>query len=181
MTAVSPFRVAFVAGVMPDKWARMWAERVRRPLDLVPIDVSEQEDVVRDGAVDMCLVRDLEKPPGWHLIPLYREQPVVVASIDHPVSAYDEIDIGELVDEYQHEVPPLSARDAVEAVAAGTGVVVLPKSVARLHHRKDVRAVPVTGVEESPVGLAWLIDNEDPDVQTFIGIVRGRSANSSRT
>lgn len=174
------FRVGFVPGVMPDKWKRLWGERVRRPLELVPVSEQDQERVVRDHEVDMCLVRDMEKQPGWHMIPLYREQPVVVAGIEHPVSAYDEIAIGELADEHHHEVPPLSAKDAVEAVAAGTGVVVLPKSVARLHHRKDVKAVPVTGVEESPVGLAWLITNEDPDVQTFIGIVRGRTANSSR-
>lgn len=180
MTAVSPFRVAFVAGVMPDKWARIWSERSRRKLELVPIDVADQERVIRDREVDMALVREMEKGDGLHLIPLYREQPVVVASVEHPVSAYEEIDVAELADEHQHQVPPLSARDAVEAVAAGTGVVVLPKSLARLHHRKDVKAVPVSGVDESPIGLAWLVDNEDPDVQTFIGIVRGRSANSSR-
>lgn len=181
MTAVSPFRVAFVAGVMPDKWARIWAERVRRTLVLVPIEAADQERVLRDGEVDMCLARDLfGKPDGFHLIPLYREQPVVVAGIEHPVSAYDEISVDELSDEYLHDLATVSAKDAVEAVAAGTGLVVLPKSVARLHHRKDVKAVPVTGVEESPVGLLWLVDNEDPDVQTFVGIVRGRSANSSR-
>lgn len=181
MTPVSPFRVAFVTGVMPDKWARIWSERVRRPLELVPVEVADQERVVRDGEVHMALVRDLAKGEGLHLIPLYREQPVVVASVEHPVAAYDEIDLAELADEYRHEVPPLSAKDAVEAVAAGTGIVVLPRSLARLHQRKDVTAVPVLGVAESPVGLAWLVANEDPDVQTFIGIVRGRSANSSRT
>ncbi len=180
MSPVSPFRVAFVAGVMPGKWERIWAERVRRPLQLVPVDVSDQERVIRDGEVDMAFVRDMSRSEGLHLIPLYREQPVVVASIEHPVSAYDEIDVADLADEYRHQVPPLSAKDAVEAVAAGTGVVVLPRSLARLHQRKDVKAVPVSGVEESPIGLAWLVANEDPDVQTFIGIVRGRSANSSR-
>jgi hypothetical protein len=38
----------------------------------------------------------------------------------------------------------------------------------------------VTGIEPTTVGLAWLIDNDDERVQTFIGIVRGRSRNSSR-
>lgn len=180
MTAVSPFRVAFVAGVMPGKWERIWGERTRRRLELVPVEVADQERVIREGEVDMCLVREMEKGEGMHLIPLYREQPVVVASVEHPVAAYDEIPIEDLADEHQHAVPPLSVKDAIEAVAAGTGVVVLPKSLARLHQRKDVKAVHVTGVEESPVGLAWLVENEDPDVQTFIGIVRGRSANSSR-
>ena len=30
------------------------------------------------------------------------------------------------------------------------------------------------------VGLAWLVDNDDPWVQRFIGIVRGRTERSSR-
>lgn len=177
---MTPFRVAFVAGVMPDKWARVWADRVRRPLELIPIQPEDQERVLQDGSVHMCLARALEKRPGLHVIPLYREQPVVVASTEHPVAAYDEIDVADLAGEHRFELPEVSAKDAVEAVAAGTGVVILPRSVARLHHRKDVVAVPVTGVEESPVGLAWLADLDDPDVETFIGIVRGRTANSSR-
>jgi hypothetical protein len=56
----------------------------------------------------------------------------------------------------------------------------VPMSLARLHHRKDVVHVPVTGVPTTKVGLAWLVDNDDERVQTFIGVVRGRSAHSSR-
>ena len=53
-------------------------------------------------------------------------------------------------------------------------------SVARLHARKDVTYRPVSDLPPTTVGLAWLVDNDDPRVQTFIGIVRGRSVNSSR-
>jgi DNA-binding transcriptional LysR family regulator len=74
----------------------------------------------------------------------------------------------------------MSLREAVEVVASGTGVLVVPMSVARLHHRKDVAFRPVTDLPTTKVGLAWLVDNEDPRVQTFIGIVRGRTARSSR-
>ena len=54
-------------------------------------------------------------------------------------------------------------------------------SVARLHHRKDVTHRPVTDLPTTKVGLAWLVDNEDERVQAFIGIVRGRTARSSRS
>ena len=40
------------------------------------------------------------------------------------------------------EVDP--TKQAIELVAAGAGVLVLPQSVARLYNRKDVRAVPLT-------------------------------------
>jgi DNA-binding transcriptional LysR family regulator len=177
-----PFRVGFVPGVMPGKWERVWRERMRRALELVTIEVADQEEALREGRVDMCLVRGEVDRDLFHLIPLYREVPVVVVPADHPVTAYDEIDVAELADEYDvlREHPDLSTKEAVETVAAGTGIVVVPMSLARLHHRKDVEFRPVTGVEESPVGLAWLRERDDPDIQAFIGIIRGRTPRSTR-
>jgi DNA-binding transcriptional LysR family regulator len=186
VTSARPFRVGFVPGVMPGKWERAWRERQRRPLELVQVEVADQEAALREGRVDMCLVRGAVDREVFHLIPLYREVPVVVVPVDHPVTAYDEIDVAELADEYDVLAghPEITVKQAIETVAAGTGVVVVPMSLARLHHRKDVDFRPVTGVEESPVGLAWFRgepgEPDDPDVQAFIGIVRGRTPRSSR-
>jgi DNA-binding transcriptional LysR family regulator len=74
----------------------------------------------------------------------------------------------------------MSLRQAVESVAAEAGIVIVPMSVARLHSRKDVVHVPVTGVPATTVGLAWPQDADDERVEAFIGVVRGRRANSSR-
>jgi DNA-binding transcriptional LysR family regulator len=197
------FRVGFVAGVTPDRWARVWAERMpRRPLELVPLADEDGVHLLQTGDLDMCFVRLPVDRTGLHLIPLYDEQPVVVVSTDHPVAAYDEIDVVDLADEHllqdpddvpawrevaseiaegsRHPVPTMSLRQAVESVAADAGVLVLPMSLARLHHRKDVTHVPVTGVPTTGVGLAWRTDLEDDRVDAFIGVVRGRTANSSR-
>jgi DNA-binding transcriptional LysR family regulator len=76
--------------------------------------------------------------------------------------------------------PPMSEKDAVETVAAGTGIAIVPMSVARLFHRKDVVHLPVRDLEPTSVGLGWVIDRDDERTQTFVGIVRGRTANSSR-
>src|SRR4051794_36103697 len=170
---------------MPGKWERTWHERMRRRLELVPVEVVDQETVLRDGRVHMCLVRGEVDRDALHLIPLYREVPVVVVPVEHPVTAYEEIDVAELADEYDvlREQPDLTVQQAVETVAAGTGIVIVPMSLARLHHRKDLEFRPVTGVEGSPVGLAWLrepVDGGDPAIEAFIGIVRGRTARSSR-
>ncbi len=180
--------MAYVPGVMPGKWERLWKERRRRPLELVRVEVADQATAIRDGLVDMALVRGDVDRDAMHLIPLYREIPVVVVPVEHPVAAYDEIDVAELADELDvlAEFPEITVRQAVETVAAGTGIVIVPMSLARLHHRKDVIHRPVLGVEESPVGLAWLrqpshAERDDEDVQAFIGIVRGRSARSSRS
>lgn len=197
------FRVGFVPGVMPDKWGRTWAERMpRRPLDLVPLGDGDGVAMVRAGELDMCFVRLPVDRDGLHLIPLYDEQPVVVVAREHPVAAYEEIDVGDLADEHllqdpdtvpawrdvatevrdgtRHPVPAMTLRQAVESVAAEAGIVVVPLSLARLHHRKDVVAVRVTGVPTTKVGLTWRVDDEDERVQAFIGVVRGRTANSSR-
>jgi DNA-binding transcriptional LysR family regulator len=76
----------------------------------------------------------------------------------------------------------MTLKDAVETVAAGTGVALMPMSIARLHGRKDVVQRPVSDLEPTKVGLAWLIDRDDDErIQALIGIVRGRTERSSRS
>lgn len=188
------FRVGFVTGATPDKWARIWRQRRRDPLELVPVDQADQERGIRDSSLDMALVRLPVERDGLHLIPLYDERPVVVVGQDHVVTAADEVTTADLAGEQlvlphesgwtpavaQLDFPPMSLREAVEVVAGGTGVLVVPMSVARLHHRKDVTYRPVSDLPATKVGLAWLVDNDDPRIQAFIGIVRGRTERSSR-
>ncbi|MER7556585.1 LysR family substrate-binding domain-containing protein [Nocardioides sp. NPDC126508] len=189
------FTVGFVTGATPDKWARIWRDRSRERLELVPVTEEDQERLLRDGELDMCLVRLPVDRDGLHCIPLYEEQAVAVMGHEHLLSLLEEVTLDDLAEEQlvlperggwtptvaQMEWPPMSEKDAVETVAAGTGVAIVPMSIARLYHRKDAVFRPVAGVEPTTVGLAWLIGNDDERVQTFIGIVRGRSRNSSRS
>ncbi|MGZ4460730.1 MAG: LysR family substrate-binding domain-containing protein [Nocardioidaceae bacterium] len=179
--STAPLRVAFVPGVTPGKWERIWKDRMRRVrLELTLVAESDQVAVLHDGRADMSFVRLPVEREGLHLIPLYRERPVVVVPKEHPVTAYEEVTFADLAGEIVLDSPDLTVRQAVETVAAGTGVVLVPMSVARLHHRKDVEYRPVSDLPETQVGLAWRTDLDDDRVQTFIGIVRGRSANSTR-
>lgn len=187
--------MGFVTGATPDKWARTWRERRRDPIELVPVEEAAQERGLREGSLDMALVRLPVDRDGLHCIPLYEEVPVVVVSVEHVVSAVEEVELADLAGEQlvlphasgwtpdveQLAWPPMSPREAVEVVASGSGIVLVPMSVARLHHRKDVTHRPVTDLPTTTVGLAWLVENEDPRVQEFIGIVRGRTARSSRS
>ncbi|WP_255371610.1 LysR family transcriptional regulator substrate-binding protein [Cellulosimicrobium sp. CUA-896] len=75
---------------------------------------------------------------------------------------------------------PATTADAVVLVAAGVGVLVAPQSLARLHHRKDVVHRRVEGAPTAPVALAWVADGADDLVEEMVGIVRGRTVNSSR-
>lgn len=187
--------MGFVTGATPDKWARIWRDRYRRdPLELVPVEEVNQETGLRSGDLDMCLVRLPVDRDGLHCIPLYDELPVVVVGHEHVATVVAEVSLADLEEEQlvlphasgwtpttdQLDWPAMSVPDAVEVVASGTGVVILPMSVARLHQRKDTAYRPVTDLPATKVGLAWRVDDDDPRVQTFIGIVRGRTERSSR-
>ena len=189
-------RLGFVTGTTPDKWARAWRGRRREPLELVPVDTAEEADAgLRGGGLDMCLVRlPLTDPDGLHLVRLYDEVPVVVVPVDHLATAADEVTTADLADEQlvlphvsgwlpevpQLDWPPMSWREAIEVVASGSGVAIVPMSVARLHARKDVATRPVTDLEPTTIGLTWLVARDGEDTQALVGVVKGRTANTSR-
>lgn len=191
---MAPLRLGFVTGATPDKWARSWRERRGEPLELVPVTEADQETLLRDGSLDMCLARLPVDTGGLHLVRLYDEVPVVVVPRDHFVTAATEVDLADLAEEQlvlphrsgwkpraaQLEWPVMTEQEAIEVVASGTGVAIVPMSVARLFHRKDVASRPVTDLPPTTVGLAWLVARDDEDTQEFVGVVRGRTARSSR-
>ena len=192
-------RLGFVTGATPDKWARVWRERFREPIALVPLTEDEQLDGVRAGDLDMALVRLPAAPleAGLHCVRLYEEVVVVVAGREHLVAAADAegVVLADLSEEQlvlphasgwtpdadQLDWPAMSAADAVETVAAGTGVVLLPMAVARLHARKDVVTRPVTDLAPTTVALVWRTEADDDRTQAFVGIAKGRTANSTRS
>ncbi|HEY0816047.1 MAG TPA: LysR family transcriptional regulator, partial [Pseudonocardia sp.] len=63
----------------------------------------------------------------------------------------------------------------------GVGLLVVPQSLARLHHRRDLTYRPLADAPGSGVGLAWPDTENTELMEEFIGIVRGRTVNSSRT
>lgn len=187
-------RVGFVTGTTPDKWARAWRDQRRGPLDLVPVTEAEQEQQLREGSLDMCLVRLPVEREGLHLVELYDELAVVVLARDHFVAAADEVELDDLREEQlvlphrsgwtpdalQLAWPEMDEREAIEVVAGGTGIAVVPMSVARLHQRKDVTTRPVSDLPPTRIGLAWLVSRDDDQTQAFVGVVRGRTGRSSR-
>lgn len=192
---IAPLRVGFVTGATPDKWARHWRERRPETLHLVPTTEADQTDGVRDGSLDMALVRLPVDRDGLHCVRLYDEVQVAVASRDHLLAAADdEVTTADLVDEQlvrphpsgwtpdaeQLDWPPMTEQEAVETVAAGTGVVILPMSVARLHQRKDVVTRVVADLEPTTMALVWLVERDDDVTQAFVGTTKGRTPNSSR-
>ena len=173
-----PFVLAFVPGVTPAKWVGVWKERMPRvPVELRPVGQDEAlQSLLADGAA-VALVRLPVAGEGWSVIPLYTEIAVVVAAKDHPIAAFESLTLADLADERLVEGQDAAA---VELVAVTDSVAIMPHSLARLHGRRDVVARPVTDAPETRVALVWLAAKTTPWVEEFVGIVRGRTANSSR-
>ena len=170
--------LAFVPGVTPAKWVRVWRERMPRvAIDLRPLAEAEALQSLITGEATVALLREPFARDGLSAIPLYEEIAVVVVPKDHAIAAFDEISRADLADENVLSGDP---REAVELVAANVGVAIMPQSVARLHSRKDVVARPVRDEESTRIALAWRENGTTASIEEFVGIVRGRTANSSR-
>ncbi len=192
------FRLGAVAGATPGRWIDTWKQRMPHvTLELVPIEAETQRASIDE--LDAALVRLPLNDDTLHLIPLYDEIAVVVASAESHLLAVDELDPTDLAGEVlirplddvlgplgipgvlTPEFAPLDTTgDAIATVATGVGIVIVPMSLARLHQRKDTDHRPLRGGPISTVALAWPRERTTPDVETFVGIVRGRTANSSR-
>ena len=194
-----PFRLGAIEGATPGRWIDVWKERMPGiPLELVPLEISDQRRAVTEASVDAALVRLPIDRTGLQAITLYEETPVVVCAADAHLTAADELTVADLAGEvlFVPQNPPVTVvvdgavpptfdapatvAEAIAIAATGVGVVIVPMSLARLHHRKDTAYRPLVDGPLSPVALVWPDGETPPLVDTFIGIVRGRTANSSR-
>lgn len=172
-------RIGHVPGVTLTKWRGIWAERFpRAPLEVVDVAPTDQRGRLAAGAVDMCFVRLPIDTDRLHVIRLYDEVPVVVAPKEHPLAALDEATLADLAGE---SLLDGALADAFDRVAWGEGLILVPHSIARSHSRRDLVYRPVTDAEPTTIALAWQVDNPNELIEEFVGIVRGRTVNSSRT
>ena len=215
--AQSSFRLGYVPGATPSKWARTWRDRLPDVrLELVLTEAADVVPALERGELDAAIGRLPVDKTRLSAIALYEELPVVVVSRDHLLAATEAEELvapADLVDDVVHlasddvlfgagafvpglrpvayredgtvdpnaepDRPPTTA-EAIAWVAAGAGVTIVPMSLARLHHRKDVTHRVLDGGPTAPVGLVWLSERTTDLVDELIGIVRGRTANSSR-
>lgn len=190
--------LGYVPGGTPAKWARVWAERHPEvPLQLYAVTAADAAAAVRAGTVDVALLRPTADTSGLAVIPLYEETTVAVVPTDHILTAVDAITAADLHGEpvllplddvvawpdapgapVDHR--PETTEDAIELVAAGMGALLVPQSLARLYHRKDLTYRPITDAPTCPVALAFPEGPQPALVEEFVGIARGRKPGSSR-
>lgn len=176
----------------------------------------ERKDVPENPFAHMSIVRPDREPAStdgekYHSIRLYEELPVVILPVDHVLTVLDEVPVEELAEELllqpASDIPAyeevsrawresagrivpegLTDKETIELVAAGVGLYIVPMSIARFYHRKDLTYRPVAGLDTYPVHLVWprapkgepRSEELEALLQDFIGIVRGRTATSER-
>ena len=176
----------------------------------------ERKDVPENPFAHMSIVRPDREPAStdgekYHSIRLYEELPVVILPVDHVLPVLDEVPVEELAEEFllqpASDIPAyeevsrawresagrivpegLTDKETIELVAAGVGLYIVPMSIARFYHRKDLTYRPVAGLDLYPVHLVWprapkgepRSEELEALLQDFIGIVRGRTATSER-
>ncbi len=195
-----------IPGAAPDKWVRRWRER----FPAIPLRVDYYDDAgaperLIAGTVDISYHRSreglqLSEEGLFHRVRLYTEQAVVCAARDHWVAAAeDSVDFAELCDEpfldpwgmvsepgdphrpLAGEELARAERIALEVVASGAGLLVMPHSVARALSRKDVVTRVLDQAPGYDVSLLWLRERDSEQIQEFIGVARGRRAQSPRS
>lgn len=172
--------IAFVPGVSPAKWARVWRERFPSiELRLRPIGADDVDDTLA-GEADMVFAR-MPVSEQHNAIPLWTETAVVAMPKDSPLAELAEVD---LADAEVHVIDagpvPADIDGSLDLVEANVGVVVLPQSLFRAASRKDLVGRPLMDAEGTRIALVWRDEDATETTEEFIGVVRGRTANSSR-
>lgn len=173
----SRFALVFPLGVTIGKWTREFERRLPDVELVVRPSADPLAELIAHDA-DMAFVRDAEPDDDRHLIPLYAEEVVVVMHHEHLLTLEERLTLADLADEPRVTGEPSEA--LMRSVAAGDGIALLPASVAKALRRKDVTAMRLDDAPQSRIGLTWPRDDQHELVDEFIGIVRGRTAHSSR-
>ena len=139
-------------------------------------------------------------PAARHALHLYTEALALVIDADHELASSTEVTLEELalitlVDHPDHDTSwpaaqpwsdpawmPAHARAAMDLVATGAGAILLPLPLARhLSSKREHAVVPVrTDRPAADMWATWAVDHDTDDVQQLIGVMRGRTARSSR-
>lgn len=210
LPANATLMLGFDRGIAPAKWARRWAASMPdERLELLPLGQSSRrpgEPPVDRSTADVVLERiapgETPSDATRRAIHLYEEAVALVVNADHELAGTGTIDVAELtlvtLLDYPGHSPvwpparpwedpswrPRNERAALDLVAAGTGAILIPLPLARhLASRKDHAVLTVFGepaLTGSTVWASWAMDRDGPDVQQLVGILRGRTARSSR-
>ncbi|MFJ3304074.1 LysR family transcriptional regulator [Streptomyces sp. NPDC086549] len=146
------------------------------------VEWDDQERLILDGTVDLAYVRRPVREEGLILVPLYGEARMAMLPADHRLAGKQELALADLEGEQwlrysdprPDDLPIRTIEEKFECVAAGTGITLVPASVAEQYSRSDITYVPVRDAEPDEVLLAWEKGRRSPLVTAFARFARER-------
>jgi DNA-binding transcriptional LysR family regulator len=174
------FTVGFMPGLLVTTPVRaLSAAHPDLTCDVIRTSWDDQVEVVHDGRVDVSFVRLPIDQTGLKLISLFSEPRFAALPADHRLAGKQKISITDLADEHLLQDPDAvpewreiapemrsgnnrwpvpvfrTVEEKLEHVAAGHGMVILPRSTATFYRRPDVICIPVEDISPNQVSLAW--------------------------
>jgi DNA-binding transcriptional LysR family regulator len=182
--------VGFRSGIAPTGAIRAFAAvEPEVAVSVRRLEWDDQEDLIRSGRVDVGFVRSPIDGRGLRLVPLTQEPRLAALPAGHPLAGAAELREAQLADE-RHlrylespadgaDGPRLrSVEEKLEHVAAGAGIILLPRSATRYYSRRDVVYVPVVDAEPDQVWLATESVRRSRALTRFIAAAQGEAASA---
>lgn len=195
----APLRLSFVTGTEPDKWFTRYRDQVG---ELSTVDSGDALADVLAGEADLALARvpvkggDPRITEDFHLVRLYEEAPGVAVPKDHVLAELgEEVDPRDLADEsVNYRIPDdavvdvQAVRDALQIVGANVGIAIAPRPLLKVLSKRQVVPLALADVADgatpptprTQIALVWPKDKDSDEIQGFVAVSRGRTAQSSR-
>lgn len=207
----SEILLGFTRGVAPSKWVKRWAAvSPQRPLTIVPFprpygrpNNAADFDMILERTAPGHAPEGTDDPSErtHHALRLYDEAIAVVLPKGHELTGREFVSLAELADvrllDHPNHAPewptpepwddpawmPANIGAALDLVATGLGGILMPAPLAR--HITDKHKHLTIRVSEpivaGTVWASWPVERDAPDMQHLAGVMRGRTARSSRT
>jgi DNA-binding transcriptional LysR family regulator len=193
------FTVGFMPGLIVTAAVRaLSAAHPDLTVDVIRTSWYDQVEVVHDGRVDVSYVRLPIDQGGLKLVSLFSESRLAALPADHRLAGKESVSITDLADEHllqdpdavpewreiapemrsRHRRPVPAIRtveEKLEHVAAGRGIVILPRSTAVFYRRPDVTCIPVEDISPNQVSLAWDATRRSRLIHEFVELARERT------
>ncbi|AKK02755.1 type 2 periplasmic-binding domain-containing protein [Corynebacterium epidermidicanis] len=186
MTTAQPLTIAFVKGTAPSKWFDRFNERTDYP----PLQARESDDpcaLLIDGTVTAALIRlpEARLTDDFHQVVLYEEQPGIAVPKESELTLLDSISRADIAGEIINYEPAgavdvKAVREAIGVVAANVGVVIAPRPLLRSVSSKQTEHRDFSDGVSTTIALVWRKADDSDMMQDFVGITKGRTAQSSR-
>lgn len=166
--------VAFTPGLRVSDAVRAFSlSRPEVQIDLMRLQWWEQDGPLRDGRADVGLLRRPFDDSDLQTIRVGSEQKLACLPAGHPLSGRPVLRVADLADEdmLDSKSPHVSSiEEKFELIAAGTGVAMVPVSVASAYPRADLVYIPVEDSEPVETCLVVRAGRQDSHLSDFLTI-----------